>query len=98
MLGLNGLIILMTTYFLGGIAIVSYFFDKKGFPRMLRVFLYILVALQQFILPITISTTTIPTKSKAGMAMGIRSNTNSGKATVMIPPPMNGEESGAASA
>ncbi len=54
MFGLNGLIVLMTVYFLGGIAIVAYFFDKKGFPRMLRIFLYSLIALQQIIMLIVI--------------------------------------------
>lgn len=54
MLGLNGLIALMTVYFFAGIAIVSYFFDKKRFPRMLRFFLYSMIALQQFILLLVI--------------------------------------------
>ena len=49
-IGLNGLLILMTVYFFQGIAIVAYYFDKKGFPRILRVFLYTLIALQQLIL------------------------------------------------
>lgn len=50
MLGLNGLMILLTVYFLQGIAVVSYYFEKKRFPRALRLFLYTLIALQQFIL------------------------------------------------
>ena len=50
MLGLNGLLILLTVYFLQGIAVVSYYFEKKRFPRALRLFLYTLIALQQFIL------------------------------------------------
>ena len=49
-IGLNGLLILMTVYFFQGIAIVSYYFDKKRFPKILRVFLYTLMALQQLIL------------------------------------------------
>lgn len=49
-LGLNGLIILMTIYFFGGIAIVSFYFEKKQFPLMVRFFLYSLIALQQLIL------------------------------------------------
>jgi uncharacterized protein YybS (DUF2232 family) len=49
-IGLNGLLILMTVYFFQGIAIVSYYFDKKRLPRILRVFLYTLIALQQLIL------------------------------------------------
>jgi uncharacterized protein YybS (DUF2232 family) len=40
----------MTIYFFQGIAIVSYYFEKKRFPRILRVFLYALIALQQFLL------------------------------------------------
>jgi hypothetical protein len=54
MMGLNGLIALMTVYFFAGIAIVAYFFEKKRFPRMLRFFLYSLIALQQFILLLVI--------------------------------------------
>jgi uncharacterized protein YybS (DUF2232 family) len=50
MLGLNGLIILLTIYFFAGIAVVSFFFDKKRFPPMLRFFLYSLIALQQLFL------------------------------------------------
>jgi uncharacterized protein YybS (DUF2232 family) len=50
MLGLNGLLVLLTVYFLQGIAVVSYYFEKKKFPRALRLFLYTLIALQQFIL------------------------------------------------
>ena len=50
MLGLNGLLIVLTVYFLQGIAVVSYYFEKKQFPRALRLFLYSLIALQQFIL------------------------------------------------
>jgi uncharacterized protein YybS (DUF2232 family) len=49
-IGLNGLLILMTVYFFQGIAIVAYYFDKKRLPRILRVFLYTLIALQQLIL------------------------------------------------
>ncbi|MEW6672527.1 MAG: DUF2232 domain-containing protein [Thermodesulfobacteriota bacterium] len=50
MLGLNGLIILLTVYFFAGIAVVSFFFDKKRVPSMLRFFLYGLIALQQLFL------------------------------------------------
>jgi len=48
--GLNGLLILLTIYFFQGIAIVSFYFEKKKFPRMLKVFLYSLIALQQVVL------------------------------------------------
>ena len=54
LLGLNGLLILMTVYFFQGIAIVSYYFEKKQFPRILRVFLYSLIALQQMVLVVII--------------------------------------------
>lgn len=49
-IGLNGLIVLLMVYFFQGIAIVSYFFEKKRFPRLLRVFLYSLIAIQQIAL------------------------------------------------
>lgn len=48
--GINGLLVLMTIYFFQGIAIISYYFEKKRFPRILRVFLYALIVLQQFLL------------------------------------------------
>ncbi len=41
----NGLIVLMTVYFFGGIAIVAFYFEKKQFPPMLRVFFYSMIAL-----------------------------------------------------
>jgi uncharacterized protein YybS (DUF2232 family) len=50
LVALNGLIILMTVYFFQGIAIVSFYFEKKRFPRAIRIFLYTLIALQQLIL------------------------------------------------
>jgi len=49
-IGLNGLLILLTVYFFQGIAIVSFYFDKKRLPRFVRVFLYTLIGLQQLIL------------------------------------------------
>ena len=49
-LGLNGLIILMTIYFFQGIAIVSFYFEKKNVPRMFRIFLYSILALQQLVM------------------------------------------------
>lgn len=52
--GLNGLLILITIYFFQGIAIVSFYFEKKRFPRLLRFFLYSLIALQQVLLLIII--------------------------------------------
>lgn len=50
----NGLFILMTIYFLGGIAIVSFYFEKKQFPPMLRFFVYTLIALHHLVLLIVI--------------------------------------------
>jgi uncharacterized protein YybS (DUF2232 family) len=52
--GLNGLLILMTIYFFQGIAIVSFYFEKKKFPRTLRFILYSFIALQQVILLVVI--------------------------------------------
>jgi len=49
-IGLNGLLILLAVYFFQGIAIVSFYFDKKRLPRFVRVFLYTLIGLQQLIL------------------------------------------------
>ena len=47
MLGVNGLIVMMMIYFFQGIAIVSFYFEKKQFPKVLRVLLYGLIAVQQ---------------------------------------------------
>jgi uncharacterized protein YybS (DUF2232 family) len=49
-IGLNGLLILMSVYFFQGIAIVSFYFNKKRFPRVIRIFLYTLIAIQQLVL------------------------------------------------
>ena len=49
-IGLNGLLILMAVYFLQGIAIVSYYFEKKRLPRFIRFFLYALIAVQHLVL------------------------------------------------
>ncbi len=48
-LGLNGLIVFMVIYFLEGIALVSFFFERKRFPRLLRVFLYVFIFMQQIV-------------------------------------------------
>ena len=48
------LLIAAPIYFFQGIAIVAFYFDKKNLPRPLRVFLYSLIALQQFLLLIII--------------------------------------------
>ena len=44
----NCLIILMFVYFFQGIAVVSFFFQKKSVPFALRSFFYILIAIQPF--------------------------------------------------
>ena len=55
MLAINVLLIMMMVYFFKGVGIAAYFFDKKGFPRFLRVFLYSLIGLQQFVVLIVIA-------------------------------------------
>jgi len=55
LLGLNGLLVLLVVYFFQGIAIVAFFFEKKGFPRLLRVFIYSLVAVQQMLVLVVIA-------------------------------------------
>jgi len=50
LLSLNGVIILMTIYFFQGIAIVSFYFEKKRFPRLLKIFIYSIIAVQQIFL------------------------------------------------
>lgn len=54
-LGINGLIVLMTVYFFQGMAITAFFFQKKRFPFILRVFLYSLIVVQQFLLLLVIA-------------------------------------------
>ena len=52
--GMNGVIVLMAVYFFQGIAIVSFFFEKKQLPVALRFILYSLIVLQQFLLLVVI--------------------------------------------
>jgi uncharacterized protein YybS (DUF2232 family) len=54
-LGLNGLIVLMTIYFFQGIAIVSFFFEKKEIPILLRVILYCFIGMQFFLILLVIA-------------------------------------------
>jgi uncharacterized protein YybS (DUF2232 family) len=54
LIGVNGLLVLLTVYFIQGIAIVSFFFEKKRLPRTIRIVLYSMIALQQFFLLIVI--------------------------------------------
>ena len=55
MLGINGLIVIMMIYFFQGIAIVSFYFEKKQFPKALRAILYGLIAMQQLLLLVVIA-------------------------------------------
>jgi uncharacterized protein YybS (DUF2232 family) len=55
MIGINGLIIMMVIYFFQGIAIVSFYLEKKQFPRFLRILLYGLIAMQQLLLLLVIA-------------------------------------------
>ena len=48
LIGINGLMILLQVYFFQGIAIISYFFEKKRIPVIVRWCLYILMTLQLF--------------------------------------------------
>ena len=48
--GLNGLLVILMIYFFQGIAVVSFFFQKKKFPRSLRFIFYALIAIQQIFL------------------------------------------------
>jgi len=50
LVGLNGLLVLMTIYFFQGIAVISYYFVQKRFPKPLRILLYSLIAFQQLVL------------------------------------------------
>ncbi len=52
--GLNGLMISLTVYFFQGMAIVSFFFEKKHLPRLLRIFLYSLIFFQQIVLLVVV--------------------------------------------
>ena len=54
LLGINSLIVMMMIYFFQGIGIVSFYFEKKRFPKALRVLLYGLIALQQLLLVMVI--------------------------------------------
>ncbi len=49
-IGINGLIILMTIYFFQGIAIVSFYLNKKQIPFFLRVLFYAIIVIQQILL------------------------------------------------
>lgn len=50
MIGINGLLIMLTIYFFQGISIVAFYFDKKKFPKPIRIILYGLIGIQQLAL------------------------------------------------
>ncbi len=47
LLALNGLMVLAIIYFFQGIAVTSFYLEKKGVPLLLRAMIYALIALQQ---------------------------------------------------
>jgi uncharacterized protein YybS (DUF2232 family) len=53
-IGLNGMIVLMMIYFFQGIAIVSFYFNKKNFSKAAKLIFYGLIALQQLLLFVVI--------------------------------------------
>lgn len=53
-IAINCLIVLMFVYFFQGIAIVSYFFQKKSAPIALRLFVYAMIAVQPLFLTLVI--------------------------------------------
>ncbi len=48
MVGLNILLVLLTVYMFQGIAITSFYFQRKNFPRWVRITLYTIIFLQQY--------------------------------------------------
>lgn len=52
--GINCLIVLMLVYFFQGIAVVSYFFQKKNTPMAIKGFCYFLIAVQVYVLILVI--------------------------------------------
>ena len=50
LIGLNVLLISLTIYFLQGMGIVSFFFERKKVPRFFKILLYSLIAIQQLVL------------------------------------------------
>ena len=49
-LGWNGLLVLTPIYLFQGLAIISFYFEKKSVPRGMRIVLYTIVILQHFLL------------------------------------------------
>lgn len=52
--GINCLIVLMLVYFFQGIAVVSFFFQQKNTPMVLKGFCYFLIAVQVYVLILVI--------------------------------------------
>ncbi len=53
-MGANGLILLMLIYLFQGIAILSWYFERKQMPLFLRIMIYLLIAIQQVLALIVI--------------------------------------------
>lgn len=49
-LGLNCILVVMPIYFFQGLAVISFVFEKRRFPGMLRLFIYSIIAIQQIFL------------------------------------------------
>lgn len=54
LIGVNGLLVLLTVYFIQGIAIVAYYFEKKRLPRTIRIVIYAMIAFQQLFLLVVV--------------------------------------------
>ena len=54
LLGWNALLLLMLVYFFQGMAVLAFYFDKKGFPVLLRFFFYSLIVIQQVLILLVI--------------------------------------------
>ncbi|MFH2066027.1 MAG: DUF2232 domain-containing protein [Pseudomonadota bacterium] len=50
LISISSLLVLMIVYFFQGIAIVAFYFEKKRFPRLLKIFMYSIIAVQQILL------------------------------------------------
>lgn len=50
LISLNALVVLVVIYFFQGIAVVSFYFEKKEIPLVFRLLVYAVIAVQQFLL------------------------------------------------
>ena len=55
LLGCNALMVLMMVYFFQGMAVLAFYFDKKGFPDLLRFFFYSLLVIQQVLVLLVVA-------------------------------------------